>query len=667
MKKTNQFLKYLCMMAVFFQLSYKLHAYFPEYPDNIAESSIDNPYAIALNEWLNAKESRDVTRFDLSGGPSRTIGRYILNRTWGLTHPLSKLEDPELIQWHKEQIIKEVDYLLNVSEEHNGRLISGGKWNVDRFVLRRLLDAFYRLQNAGLFNEEMPVWLNRTRLSVDYQYNNYWRGPKQAGLPGWNTHAGYYPNSDVMYTLLMGLAGKLYDEPKYLERAHEFVFHLEERLLPKGAFHYDASTTELSTYHSLNISCLARYYDITGDTLAKTLIKRTVEYYPLTFGPYGITERTPYTWFKRQMSYEAGYTGAEIVAWFTGDGRNKYFASESIDKNASVYAVDYWRNNIKPVKPADHFVCYDPNINGVRGRFDRFSWVGSLRHGTAVDAFAGVMIANKKPGENALNASLELVTPEIGMEESDDLLYKRAAFTTGEHFIQDLIIGDEFGALAVSYHLHKAWKEYPDFEEAVNKAYPWNVQQVWLFLENNLVGLMYMISEQEQEVIYAKTRVRVIPHNSLEKLSAAMYAANQLRIKIHGNTFSKVTIGDAVNTAQRRFSQNRLGSTIHFTENKKTYNKGETFKLALEAYPDWNESVEEYSEMNLKGLKGFKIRKGEDQYIVLFNPGSEPVNISLQNKKNAEIYRSAFVIADIQEESVISRQINPGKLILIKQ
>ncbi len=98
-----------------------------------------NPYAAGLNKWIQEKNesSLDLTFSKTEGNNQycRGISGFTLLRAWGLTHHLSELRDPELIEWHKEKLATEIEYLLDVAEHYNGRFIARGAWNVERFVL----------------------------------------------------------------------------------------------------------------------------------------------------------------------------------------------------------------------------------------------------------------------------------------------------------------------------------------------------------------------------------------------------------------------------------------------------------------------------------------------------------------------------------------------------
>ena len=110
----------------------------------------DNPYAHSLNIWLTEKHEDNIDNSEQDGAYARIIGRNILNRSWGLTHPLAELSD-EMKSYHKLRLGKEVEFLIQLSKKYNGRFTSGhNQNNIERFILRNVLDALYRLNEKNI-------------------------------------------------------------------------------------------------------------------------------------------------------------------------------------------------------------------------------------------------------------------------------------------------------------------------------------------------------------------------------------------------------------------------------------------------------------------------------------------------------------------------------------
>ena len=94
----------------------------------------------------------------------------------------------------------------------------------------------------------MDDWLRQTRTALEFQLREYGQRTDR----DWSTvAAGHYPNMDAAYTLIMGIAGELYDDPRYTESAREFMRALEESLLPDGGFNYISVSNEVYQYHEI--------------------------------------------------------------------------------------------------------------------------------------------------------------------------------------------------------------------------------------------------------------------------------------------------------------------------------------------------------------------------------------------------------------------------------
>lgn len=627
----------------------------------------ENPYLKELNKWFDSKQTKNLDNLYPTGGATRGVGDIVIRRAWGLTHPLSEMESSVYYDYHKTRLAEEIDYLLTVAENYNGRFTNESNWNVDRFVLRHLIDALNLLDKAGIYQDSISSWKQRLRLPLDFQYENYWYGPGQEQLPGLNSSAGYYPNSDAIYVLLMGAAGELYGETKYSERAHQFVQRLNDQLFPDGAFPYAFTTCDIPVYHSIVISNLARYWQITGDTLARDVIVNSQGYYPITFGSQFRAEETPYPWWKRQMGTDIGPSTMDIVATLSNCGENKYIAQRfEHNASASYVAVDFWTDTIVPVPPMDTTLLYDHNVNGVRGRFGQFSWLGMLGHEYANDAFIGAMLTNESSRGSSLNAEFKFVTPEVILEENNKMLYKRAAFTTGGTASGSVVKGNELGAVATTYQLHKPWKEEPQGVVVNKTSVPWTVHQIWLMTSDNVSGHVILTSELEQNHPEVRNRVRFAPVNSVEKVSDGLYKSNNLRLNILQHNFDEILIDEAVQTGENVFDQDQLGDEIFFSEGQRQFAANEKLKLAFSVYPKNSETGKFYQQVHVSGCSGFQVFSGEQWYLLLFNASGVSQQIDFNAHHPVMAYNDTSGIPFLEGVTAISTGLGPYGLLVLQ-
>lgn len=613
----------------------------------------DNPYAHSLNTWLAEKHEDNIDNSEQDGAYARIIGGNILNRSWGLTHPLAEISD-EMREYHKLRLKKEVDYLIQLSKKYNGRFTSGqNQNNIERFVLRNVLDALYRLNEKNIYPENIDHWLDAFHLPVQYQYIHYWHGPRQYQLSfGNNRRAGYYPNADAMYVLIMGLAARLYDDENYAIRAHEFTRHLEKRLLPGGGFNYIHRTCDIPSYHSLVVTCLARYHEISEDSLALHLVKESRDYYPLTLAPSGITEKTPHPYWKRQMGMTTGPGSMEIVASISGEGRNKYLAQQKYPPGISVIAVDYWTDNVKPVEPATDIAFEDPNINGFRGRFGDFTWLGMLGHGNAVDAFGGAMFSEFYDGKSQLHGMLELITPEIGISEnhSDNIRY---AYTTGSTYNGDYCLTDGFGALAVNYQPYYPWKSQFDLNQDAIQPLPWKITQFWLMLPDRVLASITMECKAHQTIKRARTRIRVHPYKSLKQLDGNTFSARKLRLKLLNNDFSSINTGRTEQHGNT-FSPERMGDEIFLTSDKTVFNLNDKLNMQIAVFPEGKDVHYQLEEKTIDEMPALKIDGDKSSFLLVFNPTGTP-------KLLKSIKKGTWSLVDIKQNVENITRMNGAK------
>ncbi len=626
-----------------------------------------NPYVRELNDWLESKHPVHLPDRP-GGGQARNIADHVLKRAWGLTHSKSDIEETGLKTWHRKRVRKEIDYLLDVAEHYDGRLTEGGMWNVERFALRKFLDGLYRFQQHGLFSDTLNKWLERARLPVQWQYKNYRSIPNREKLPGWAARvAGDYPNSDAMYVLVMGAAGELYEEPRYLDRAHEFVGHLREKLLPAGGFHYRVRENEIATYHRIVLTSLARYWGITGDDAARELISDTLDYYPLAYGPWGVVEETPYPWYKRQMGADSSPVGMEIAARITGDGRNRYLA-ERLRRNAgpSVYGAAFRSNDVDPVRPADNVLRFDGNVNGLRLRSGRFSWVSTFGHGSGRDAFLGASVNDRSERGLSSRSAMKVVTPEVGLDENGP--YRdRVAFMSGPSFSRELIDGGDFGALATSYRLHRGWKR-PDGIRKMKQTLPWRAEQVWLMLDDRLFGRVSILSEKNQTAQFVRTRIRVAPYGSTRRSGTGRFDNGSLRIRVREHDFRSVRIDEPAQIGYGEFPPEQLGDALLFERTGGRYEEGERLDLSLEVRAKQSPETRAFNITEEKGLRGFRVRTKGTTYFVVYNRSGKSRQLPIDRNTNdaATLYTADSGEDGKPLKNARRTTIGPDKLVVIR-
>ncbi len=332
----------------------------------------------------------------------RTVATDLWERTWAVTDSrctISSTTKATLL----DQIHTEITYLI--STQVNGRWWWSGSGrvgddNVDRFVLAPLTESILHLSQAQLLTSDIPTWLSAIQPCVVYQRSNY-------GTLSVNPLFGEYFNMDAAYALVMGCSGILYNNSDYTQSAASVVQSMAGNVLSGGGARYIIGTNPAAVYTLLNINLLSRYWQVTGDTQARDILVAMEPHFPTAWSVPGIPEGTSGPWWKHSVCRIGNPGYFDIIAGLTGDAQNKYFADRLLDLGMTtpedaVIGANFWRSDITGQAPADKVMFPDGDIGGLRGRFDKFTWVGSL--GINQDAFAG---AQTTVANLASNSSFE--------------------------------------------------------------------------------------------------------------------------------------------------------------------------------------------------------------------------------------------------------------------
>lgn len=378
-----------------------------------------NPYADLLNGYYSAAPSLPymATPVTSAWGCSE-VANDMWQRTWPLTAEQSTVSS-ETRAALAQQIRYEMTYLL--AAETNGRWWwpeSGreGDPNADRFILAAVMDAIKKLDDAGLFASDIPGWLATLRPAVDFQRAQY--GNKTAS--DWSTKlAGEYPNMDAAYALIMGNAGLLYDNTEYAASGLQFIDAIHANVQNNGAVRYVGGpsplnfigyTNAVNVYTTVVIRYVSRYWALTADPTAHDILVSMAPYFPRALIAPGVTENSSAPWWKHRDQHMSNAGYMDVIAGISGDPQNKYIADALLDAGSvgvrdAVTAVDFWRSDIVGQKPEDGVLFPDTDIGGARGKFGRFSWVGTLAENQ--DTFVGAILTTNNLLANPSLESLQ--------------------------------------------------------------------------------------------------------------------------------------------------------------------------------------------------------------------------------------------------------------------
>lgn len=173
---------------------------------------------------------------------------------------------------------------------------SQGDPNLNRFVLTALLDTLWTLRKEPDFEASWHRWASRLRTAMDLQIKAY-RGEV---VWDWGATSAYrYPNQDVLYALSAAISAQLFSDKNYAAEAEKAIQSLQRNQMPGGGWHYIAGEAESPIYHALVQAVLARYVDVTGDSRARLMLERSVEYWHAVLSAQGVAEGWSDVWWKQ--------------------------------------------------------------------------------------------------------------------------------------------------------------------------------------------------------------------------------------------------------------------------------------------------------------------------------------------------------------------------------
>jgi hypothetical protein len=638
--------------------------------DQNSKAIAENPYATFLQKQLEGfNPMPPMPHPQSSAMQSSDLARDMRLRAWGATDLQSGLSETIRDQLSKE-VVSQMEYLIAQLDE--------GRWwwqdaphrgdpNMNRFILAPALQTIRMLMEVdGINYKKMAAWKASLLPAVEFQYNSY----GQRTVTDWSSRlAGAYPNMDAAYILIMGLAAKLYDEPRYADSAEAFIERMRFNLLPSGSVRYTGDpdggailSNAAPVYTGVVVSFLAQYYAVTKSASAREFLIGMHSHYPRVWLTPGIPENTTSSWWKHTgYRNRLAFAGIfEPIAALAGCPYHRYFADRLIelgrfDVNSSLLALEFYRPDIPAKAPPENVILPDPDIVGFRGRFADHMWVGSL--GPNQDSLVGWLSVlrdgshpNATPEGLSFHA-VSLITPEVGLLPyvPGRSLFRRAAFITGQEYPGTSMIADSggFAVLAAHYNPRQATIFKPE-----NEPTYWRVTQVWFFVEQQKLGLVQMqhMTETRSDE-YVRLRIRTEHENQLREIQAQrLFRNGPLDVEILMTDFPTTRHGRAELTDHRSdqphadeifLEEHALNGHVG-SEGDIVYNSVISVRKAGEFSPRVVRMIQQGD--HLVGLQF--LLEGKD-YVILYNTGNEPMETAFLNELTGslnavDIYRTTL-------------------------
>ncbi len=572
-----------------------------------APASPGNPYwpmtATVLRSCLNKPDKEQFSEKELA--------HKIFWYAWGGTAPQSTAKD-------KAELITKAsmawDALVQLNKEKGKESPLGSFWSH-----LQLLESLRYLKKApGINPQKWEEWAGSLRPYIEDSYRDY----GHATDANWATKAAkVYPNADAQHAAVMSAAWLVYGDQKYKENAHEFIAAMDTQLRSPGAWLYYCKSTPIPLYHGFEIIFLGRCYQLTGDPLAADQIIRTKDYYPYTYSPENTVEFSTSPWWKQMWNPSGGpYHAVEMVAWLTGDGRNRWFA----DLRAKSFARHYWivycgeaydaaaQKGLPTPEPfPDQYIVKDDSIDGFRGRFGTFSWAGA--RGKNAMSFASAMIANSKL-PNGYDAYLQFAHIGIPISGMDGKAYYNSLrLVANPELIPtpgQSIVNKDSATLQVSY--------IPRLQANPEKEYnDWMVKENWLFTKQGLVGILSVRALQDRPEALPKGVLRFGPETRPHLMRGTDFSYGSLKGRILQSDFDKIEMRNGSPDQHEKEPHVEIHLTVTSLDSKSIV-RGKTFSFAVLITPE--EGLPAQITENSAG--GWKITLGNMEYTLPTTPES---------------------------------------------
>lgn len=582
-------------------------------------------------------------------------GGRLIDAVWAFVYPESPLAgDPVLLK----QVLRALQAIFDI--HRNGDFLVGREnrdWNMNRFIWADVFEA-YLLLDAAYPNIIPPSkqerWRRDIRAATEFQIATHGNGAQSATVsdgPGW------YPNMDAYYMLMLGLAGEIFDEPRYRAEAERFVALLGERQYPDGGFTYMGLQNESGgIYHDIVVSKLARWWQLSGSSAALALIERSASFHPLMVEPGGAVEFYTAPFWKQQWTRK-GPAVPEIVAGITKDPATKGVAAHLVSINApdqngateyfgaiSILAASLYDESIPALPLRDGYIVYDENVQGPRGRFGRWSFAGTgrdLQDRRGKNTYVGAMVAAEPNSATYIDGALQVVGNEY--HTSSELHW------LSQDERSDSTVLDDLAALTTHYRF-----QLTRHGGSASSVTDWVGTEQWLMMPERMIGMLDILPLGDQVATAIQGRIRFgdgrtdVPLAAIEQLDENTWAFGSLRLRIHDHNYGGVIRGNVwlrSNSAQGRYAElllrdeaalaqskdprfEILGHVINDLEpsafDERVYPDGTRHYFVVEVWPAWNEpteAVETY--VTDEGLRVLEVSAGGARYRLIHNPTDE--------------------------------------------
>ena len=376
-----------------------------------------------------------------------------------------------------------------------------------------------------------------------------------------------------MVLLAEMFAGKIFQEPRRLEHAHKILEVMKSQLLPRGGFHYIFKTDESPSYHSLNLSCIARYGTVTGDPLAKEVIRLTEHYWPNVMTQEGIPECWSDVWWKQ--GWQEGDIPALVISAACADSRKEELQSllHSLLQRQQpctrydigfFYAAPYWKGFQKGKTSPEKYLRFDSGAKVFRGR--NGSWYYGIGTGRAMrNNFSGGLIS-RADTIGAFDGGMSGANLKIQPRG------KRPLFLANTESKKTLCLQTLLPGRSAAMLIRYVPQENTGTINMPDADQPWEITQILVADRDGMFGMISALATKETEWIDSLTGEVSFVHHYLRQTARNEFILGSLKSKILSSSMGEARIGTGGHN-------NKPAAVLPVTLNRKV-RQGERFTFA---------------------------------------------------------------------------------------
>lgn len=464
-------------------------------------------------------------------------------------------------------------------------------------------------------------------------------------------------NMDVRRILALAVTERLFASPSYKEFVKGGVHFLSHSVLADGATHYAERQNECFSYHGIVVRTLLRIEQVTGSSEVGNLVQAMRWYYPLSVEPGGVAEWATASSWHHYWNMSTGSESALLMAAVTNCAHNQRIALSTPPKG-DLWLASFLRPDLKPAPAPDDYIVYDRNVEGPRGRFGTWSFVGTSRNfgydgrtpARGKSSCVGAMVTTGSTGNWPLSAALQDVGTAVKVSSN--------ATPVGEiPWIHELVCltSVESATSAVGEHCAALGSSALLCGYAA-KPSVWRQRQAWIFTRERLIGLVTVTAEQDTTahgvmgtLLLVSGRASWGVRKELIQTGTASYTYGGLAVTIHTHDFAEIAQQTTdVMSGSVTHGTDTPGKSVRLILKDKAavkdaatrYAKGARHFYLVEIRPVATAPASFVGQKAEGDLLTVDLKDGTGSYRLAYNSGAAPVRWNARGVAGAVIHRS---------------------------